>query len=389
VSRPRVAVLRGPQANPWELRAWEPLQDDFDVRVVVPDESLYDLSGLGLRQVRARAWSDWVPTAAGTRLAARLPFNRHVGLAGELAGTDVVHAAELSFWFSAQAAALKAKCGFRLVLTVWETIPFRAAGRNPLARPNRRRVLAATDLFLATTERARAALLLEGAPADRIEVAPPGIDLERFGSAAGTGAAAPGPPVVISPGRLVWEKGHQDVIRAIAALRGGLVDAPPAARDVRLLVVGSGPERDALRRYADDLGLGDAVQLREHVPYDEMPVLYARATAMVLASLPIRRWEEQFGMVLAEAMAAGLPIVTTTSGAIPEVVGDEAALVPPGDWMGFARALAAGPLANPGARAAYSPERVRRFGTQAAADRLAAAYRRVLGAQPALSAATA
>jgi glycosyltransferase involved in cell wall biosynthesis len=121
--------------------------------------------------------------------------------------------------------------------------------------------------------------------------------------------------------------------------------------------------------------------------------VFARASAMVLASqssataayhpfdIPRAFWEEQFGMVLAEAMAAGLSIVTTTSGAIPEVVaGTEAQLVAPGDWVGLAHALARGPLSRPpGARVAYPAQVVERYSTTAAAERLAGAYARVLG----------
>jgi glycosyltransferase involved in cell wall biosynthesis len=83
-------------------------------------------------------------------------------------------------------------------------------------------------------------------------------------------------------------------------------------------------------------------------------------------------------MVLAEAMAAGVPVVSTTSGAIPEVVGTAATLVAAGDWNGLAVALAgvigeAG-RASPGAE----PDRVTRYSDAAAAERLAAAYARVL-----------
>jgi glycosyltransferase involved in cell wall biosynthesis len=86
-------------------------------------------------------------------------------------------------------------------------------------------------------------------------------------------------------------------------------------------------------------------------------------------------------MVLAEAMAAGVPIVASTSGAIPEVLnGSGASLFPPGDWVELARLLADGPLrAPPGTRVAYPPELVLRYSLEAAAERLDAAYRRVLG----------
>ncbi len=104
------------------------------------------------------------------------------------------------------------------------------------------------------------------------------------------------------------------------------------------------------------------------VPYEEMPAVFAEASAMVLASqgaamaalhpfdVPHAFWEEQFGLVLAEAMAAGLAIVTTTSGAIPEVVrGRPVELVAPGDWPAIARALADGPAEPPARRAGRLP----------------------------------
>ena len=91
------------------------------------------------------------------------------GLDDALRGADIVHAAELGYWFSAQAARLRRReLGFRLALTVWETLPFADAYRNVRTRRYRRDTLAAADLYLPTTERARDALLLEGAPAERI-----------------------------------------------------------------------------------------------------------------------------------------------------------------------------------------------------------------------------
>jgi len=80
------------------------------------------------------------------------------------------------------------------------------------------------------------------------------------------------------------------------------------------VIVGDGPERRRLGAVTADLGLADIVEVRASVPYDEMPALYAQASCFVLASLPVRFWEEQFGMVLAEAMAGYLPIVASTSG---------------------------------------------------------------------------
>jgi glycosyltransferase involved in cell wall biosynthesis len=364
---PRVLVVRGHQSNPWELRPWELLPERFDVAYLATGRGQFDTSRVALRARPARALRDVLPSGAVGDLAVRVPGDRYLNPRAAFAGADIVHAQELGYWYAMQAARLKDRLGYKLVLTVWETLPFREAYRNVRTRPYRRRTIEAADLFLAATERAAAGLRLEGADPARIRVAPPGVDVERFAA-----SAAPDEHVVLSPGRLVWEKGHQDVIRALAALRTGVVgcDAVP-----RLVIIGRGPEEARLRAYADELGVGDRVELRPFVGYEQMPQVYASASCLVLGSLPTMYWEEQFGMVVAEGMAAGLPIVASTSGAIPEVAGPEAAYFAPGDWIGLARALADGPLARPpGERVRYDPARVARFSAAAAASRLAGAY---------------
>jgi glycosyltransferase involved in cell wall biosynthesis len=380
---PRVLIVRGHLVTPWELRPWRELPERFDVGYLLTRSNNFDASTLGLRAEPVRALRDLLPRGLVGEVIAGVAGDRYLGAGDQLASADVVHAEELSFWFAADAARHKAEHGYKLVQTVWETLPFLETYRNHHARKFRAEVLAATDLFLPATERARDALLLEGIAEERIEVCPPGIDVERFA------VAPPGPPpdehVILSPGRLVWEKGHQDVLRAVALLgRRGL--AP------RVLIVGSGPEEARLRAYAAELGLAGRVEFRS-VPYDEMPQVFARASCLVLASLssataayhpfdvPRAFWEEQFGLVLAEGMASGVAIVASTSGAIPEVVGESGEYFAPGDWVGLAHVLADGPLAGPpGARVAHPPERVERYSTAAMAKRLAAAYDRVLRA---------
>jgi glycosyltransferase involved in cell wall biosynthesis len=378
--RPRVVILRGHQVNPWELRPWEELSDIYEIRYLRSGANWFDDSQLQLQADPVRTLREHLPPGRAGDWLVRIPGDRYIGLEPLLRGAAIVHSQELSYWYSAQAARLRARLGFKLVLTVWETIPFLHTYRNLRTRRYRSLVLREADLFLATTERARAALLLEGAPAERIRVAPPGIDLERFRSGR-LGEADR--HVILSPGRLVWEKGHQDVLRAIAALRSGLVALPDGTPPPRVIVVGAGPEESRLRRYADELGLAADFELRSFVRYDEMPALFGQSSCMVLASLPQWHWEEQFGMVLAEAMASGVPIVASASGAISEVVGPEVPLFTPGDWLGLARALASGPLsAPPGARASHDAQRIGRFGSTAAAQRLAEAYRDVLSYPP-------
>jgi glycosyltransferase involved in cell wall biosynthesis len=384
----RVLLLRGHHPSVWGLRPFERLPERFSVRLAVTGGARWSLQDLKLEQVPVRTLRDRIPLATlGTVATLALP-DRVLGARDLYADNDIVHAEELSLWFTAQAARLKEQIGYRLVVTVWETLPLLEAFRTPHARRFRTATLAATDLFLAATRRAYDGLLLEGVPEEKVLLAYPGVDIERF-------AVSPAENVrehlLISPGRMEWEKGHHDVLRAVAALKRGLVPAPAeAVQTLRLLLVGAGPEEERLRSHAAELGIADAVAIGS-VPYDEMPNLYARASALVLASLPrsgcslhptdIPRcfWEEQFGLVLAEAMAAGLPMIVSTSGAIPEVAGEQATYFAPGDWMAIARELAKGTLSRPpGGRIAYPDEQLKRFSINVAAQRIADAYDRVL-----------
>ncbi|HEX6761743.1 MAG TPA: glycosyltransferase family 4 protein [Gaiellaceae bacterium] len=368
MTRPRVVLLRGHSANPWDLRPWELLTSRFDVHVLATGSNEFDVrSGLDLPVERVGAVRDRLPRGRVGDLSALVLGDRYLGLADALEGADIVHAAEIGVPYSHGPALLKERLGFKLVLTIWETIPFGEAYRRFRGRRQRRETLPLVDLFLPTTYRARLALELEGVPPERIEVVPPGVDSRRFSS--------PSPPVehlILSVGRLVWEKGHQDLIRALALLAHRGIAA-------RALLVGSGPERRRLRQHAHDLGVGGQIEWRETVSYADMPAIFDLASCFVLASLPTMWWEEQFGMVLAEAAAAGIPILAAGSGAIPEVIGPVATLFPPGDWPTLADELET-ILARPPARVAAA-ELVSRYSVEAAAERYAAAYERLLSSR--------
>jgi hypothetical protein len=201
VDRPaRILLARGYQVTPWELRPWELLPERFEVAYLRLERNWFDDSALTLRRFPVKAVSAYLPRGRAGSLMTGVTGDRYVGADEAFAWADVVHAAELSYWFAADAARRKAKNHYALALTVWETIPFLDAYRNRYARVYRRETLAAADLFLPTTERARQALLLEGVEPGRAEVAYPGVDVHRFSS-----APRPDPPpsehVVVSPGR--------------------------------------------------------------------------------------------------------------------------------------------------------------------------------------------
>lgn len=162
---------------------WEGLADRFDVSVLLTSRNAYDLADVGVGRVPARSLRNLLPPGRPGDFAMGLTGDHYRGADEAFERADIVHSEELGYWHSGDAARRKGSNGFRLVITAWETLPLGASFRNKWARVYRERVLEATDLFLPTTERARLALELEGAPAERIEVCYPGIDSERFASA--------------------------------------------------------------------------------------------------------------------------------------------------------------------------------------------------------------
>ncbi len=153
----------------------------------------------------------------------------------------------------------------------------------------------------------------------RFEVVHCGLDPTEF-DRNGTAPAADGAFRVLYVGRLVPFKGQGILLDAIASLRDAGVDA-------RLTPNGEGPSREELERRALELGLGDAVAFAGAVGQDEIRAHYAAADAFCLPS-----FAEGVPVVLMEAMAMRLPVVTTRIMGISELVddGENGILVRPG-----------------------------------------------------------
>ena len=111
--------------------------------------------------------------------------------------------------------------------------------------------------------------------------------------------------------------------------------------DWRLRLVGGGSALAETRALAASLGIGDRLSVVGQLPSADLPAEYHKLDALVLPSLTRRNWKEQFGRVLVEAMASGLPAIGSDSGAIPSVLGAAGLVVPEGDAAALARALRA------------------------------------------------
>ncbi|HEX8301505.1 glycosyltransferase [Sphingomonas sp.] len=208
-------------------------------------------------------------------------------------------------------------------------------GRNPVTGPQ---VLAAgrtADGMIAVSEGMRDDMIALGMPGERIEAVVTGVDLERFAPRDRTEAKASlgiAGPLVLSVGALIPLKGHDIVLRAIAAMPG-----------VTLCIAGEGPDRKRLADLIDKLGIADRVRLLGNVPPAEVASYLAAADAMALAS-------EREGLANAwlEALASGTPIVIPDVGGARQVVrSDVAGRIVARTPEAFAAALRE-LLANPG-----------------------------------------
>lgn len=180
-----------------------------------------------------------------------------------------------------------------------------------------------------------------------------------------------GERVLLAVGRLSREKGHADLVLALARLRETRPDL-----DFKLVVVGDGPEGAAVEEQARRLGLGGRVVLAGHA--SDVRPFYALADALALPS-----HSEGSPNVLLEAMAAGVPVAATRVGGVPEIAadGETALLVPAHDAGAMAGALGRLLADEPFARALA--ERARRhalahFSPETFARALLGVYRELL-----------
>jgi glycosyltransferase involved in cell wall biosynthesis len=185
-----------------------------------------------------------------------------------------------------------------------------------------------------------------GVTDERVVVVPEPIDLESWDGQFLRAARRPrSGPVVLSVARMYPRKRLGDLLEAAAMLRARI-------DEVKIRIVGRGPEWDGLVRLHAELGLAGSVELLGDLTLEQLAEEYVNADAFCLPSV-----QEGFGIVFLEAMAAGLPVVACRAAAIPEVVLDRVTgvLAAPRDPAALAEAL--GQLIQ-------DPERAKRLGEE-------------------------
>lgn len=370
----KIALLKGNRFNPWHLQAFQRLrgqpqvvafraeseiQDHFRQRgegsvVRFPVEPIHFDNQAGppwrraLRELQRRL---------NGREPRILPFHQR------LQHFNLIQSWELFTDWSAQALIARKKWDIPLSIMVWDNIPFNME-RNAERRRMKQAVAAGADRFIVHTERSQRMLDMEGVPENRIVRINPGVDTRQF---------RPGPSqrqdfglepsdfVILFVGWLLPRKGLDFLLLALREL---LRD--PALRDhpIKLLVIGAGPGKDRIEQLVQRLQLQSICRFAGSQPYDAMPGVFRAADVFVLPSIATPEWQEQFGMSLLEAMACGVPVISTYSGAIPEITGGDALLCQPNDFVSLYEAL----------RQCIQDERLRRQLAQAALQRVTRHY---------------
>jgi glycosyltransferase involved in cell wall biosynthesis len=163
-------------------------------------------------------------------------------------------------------------------------------------------------------------------PTERFSVVPNGIDTESF---------HPLPGVAREPFRLIVTNSSDIALKGLHILLQSVAHLLPTHPKLKLVVVGMPKEKSPIFDQIRQLGIGAHIRFTGRIPQDEYLYQYARAWAAVVPSL-----YEGFGLPAGEAMACGVPVISTTGGALPEVVGEAGLLVPPGDPLALAEAIA-------------------------------------------------
>jgi glycosyltransferase involved in cell wall biosynthesis len=349
----RIALVRGNGLAKFETQYYKPLTDKFEIWGICSLNNPFPLHEIKINIKRLPSIYDlevFLPNILKIRKIYQrifyyeLFYQKMFGLVNFLKNFDLIHSSDVEYYYTYQCAMARLKYNKRLVITQWQNIPFAygVKGFNFVKSKRFKTLIDAVDVVIATSERSKKTLILEGFPEDKIKIIKPGVDVEKFKpmdkdlNLMKSLNISEKDKVILFSGRLQWQKGIIVLFQAFKLL---LMDKEIDKNNLKLLIVGKGQLQKWLKKFAKFLEIEKNVIFAGSVDYNKMPSYHNLADVFVLPSVPDRRWQEQFGMVLIESMACGKPVVSTFSGSIPEVVGDNAILVQSFDFLELYTAL--------------------------------------------------
>lgn len=342
----KIALLRGANLNRFEMQTYEHLQGEVSLTAFCNFGNNFDLKGIRLPIVNSFGYESITPRPLKRYLNAFFTLilespQPMLGIVRKLKGYDLIHSADVHYYYTYQAIKAKKRYGSKVAVTQWENIPFKF-GNNFFSRGRIREVIKNVDLFLPVTNRAKEALILMGAPEERIKVIPPGVDSRVFTPGVKDSDLkkklniADHQTVILYIGNLLRSKGLFELIHAAGRLKR---DKEVEPKCIKFLLIGAGKHKNKIERLISQLSLTDQFILHPYISYQDIPKVHNLADIFILPSVPSEQIREQFGMVLIESMSCAKAVVSTLCGSIPEVIGDAGLLVQPFDHLSLYLAI--------------------------------------------------
>lgn len=191
-----------------------------------------------------------------------------------------------------------------------------------------RRAMKRADAAHVCSETVREVLCAKGFTKP-VAIIPFGVDTSSF-SPRPADRPSKGTLTIGFVGRMLPGKGLNILSEALGLL---------ASEEWNLLLVGDGPERASFESSLAQRGLLARARFTGAISFEKVPPLYHEIDLLVMPTQTTERIREQFGRVLVEAMASKVPVIGSTCGAIPEVIGDAGLVVPEGDAPALAAAI--------------------------------------------------
>lgn len=338
----KIGIVWEHGVSKWTMAPFEGLMKNHDVTVFVGKKNKFDTCDVVLKKQALTRKGEFLSAIKNPSFAVkylRAPHKRFYFYINSLAkyitnDFDVVICGDGSRSLSTLTELKKIR-RFKLVVSYTENIPFRSVydEKTDLIK---KRAWAQIDLLTPWCETIKDTLLEEGV-CNKIKTIPMGVDqgifrpLRKDVDLCKQYGLDSNKFTFSYIGKLVSWKGAQYILYAANCLRRRGI------KNFQISITGKGAQLENLKKIIADAGLEDTVIFTGFLPYREVGRLYSITDCLILPSVATITWQEQFGMVMVEAMSCRKPILAANSGSIPEVAEGACLLHTPGNWRELAK----------------------------------------------------
>lgn len=338
----KINFIRSYNPNLSELYTMSLLRDSFDVVLYIANKSTPD--------------SNIVHSYNSINGAIKyLPLSKYIlktisyyGIIAPILGVDhfleresTYNVSDATYYHAYQLAKHKKKYDLKIVMNRWETIPFNY-DRNKIMSSISKVVLKNLDGIINITPLAEKATEIEGTNYAKGITLPCSVDTDQFQPREKPAFLLEkynlksDDFIILYIGQIVWKKGIHDLIYALKLL---INEKELDSNKIKLVILGSGKEEKKVRETAKFLNISNHIITTGFVPFDQVKSYYNLSDVFVSLSQTTRTWNEQLGFSVLEAMASGLPIVVSATGALNQVIKTAGLKIAAGDFAGLAENL--------------------------------------------------